>query len=446
MKKVLIANRGEIAVRIIRACHELNIATVAIYSTADKLALHVQLADESICVGPADPQKSYLNIDNIVAAAVALGADAVHPGYGFLSENAEFARRCEAQGLTFIGPSAKVIAQMGDKAAAREIMQAAGVPVIPGSPQGFTDQKIGARLAADIGYPVMLKAAAGGGGKGMRVITAAKQFNHEFQLAQSEAEKSFANGEMYLEKFIARPRHIEIQIMGDTHGQVLTFGERDCSLQQNHQKMIEEAPSDVVDPATRKQMLATSIMAAKAIHYVGAGTIEFLYSGPDQFYFMEMNTRVQVEHPITELITGQDIVALQLQIAAGQALPTTTPSIQGHALECRINARTPGLITGLHLPGGNGIRIDTALYQGYTVPSDYDAMIAKIIVYAVDRPTAIAKMRAAIGETVINGIQTNLDFLAELLMAPDYLADDINITFIDDFVAAQSRLQATDQL
>lgn len=436
MKKVLIANRGEIAVRIIRACRELNIATVAIYSTADKKALHVQLADEAICVGPADPQKSYLNIDNIVAAATTMAADAVHPGYGFLSENAEFAQRCEEQGLVFIGPSAKVIAQMGDKAAARELMQAAGVPVILGGRQGFTNQKVGAKVAADIGYPVMLKAAAGGGGKGMRVVMAAKQFGHEFQLAQSEAEKSFANGEMYLEKFIAHPRHIEVQIMGDTYGNVLTLGERDCSLQQNHQKMVEEAPSDVLDAATRKQMLATSVTAAKAIHYVGAGTIEFLYAGPGQFYFMEMNTRVQVEHPITELITKEDIVAWQLKIASDQALPTVTPAINGHAVECRVNAQTPGVITGLHLPGGNGVRVDTALYQGYAVPPDYDAMIAKIIVYAADRTTAIAKMRAAIDETVISGIQTNLDFLTELLAAPDYLADNVNITFIDDFVAA----------
>ncbi|WP_367297937.1 acetyl/propionyl/methylcrotonyl-CoA carboxylase subunit alpha [Loigolactobacillus coryniformis] len=436
MKKVLIANRGEIAVRIIRACRELNIATVAIYSTADKKALHVQLADEAICVGPADPQKSYLNIDNIVAAATTMAADAVHPGYGFLSENAEFAQRCEEQGLVFIGPSAKVIAQMGDKAAARELMQAAGVPVIPGGRQGFTNQKVGAKVAADIGYPVMLKAAAGGGGKGMRVVMAAKQFGHEFQLAQSEAEKSFANGEMYLEKFIAHPRHIEVQIMGDTYGNVLTLGERDCSLQQNHQKMVEEAPSDVLDAATRKQMLATSVTAAKAIHYVGAGTIEFLYAGPGQFYFMEMNTRVQVEHPITELITKEDIVAWQLKIASDQALPTVTPAINGHAVECRVNAQTPGVITGLHLPGGNGVRVDTALYQGYAVPPDYDAMIAKIIVYAADRTTAIAKMRAAIDETVISGIQTNLDFLTELLAAPDYLANNVNITFIDDFVAA----------
>lgn len=436
MKKVLIANRGEIAVRIIRACRELNIATVAIYSTADKKALHVQLADEAICVGPADPQKSYLNIDNIVAAATTMAADAVHPGYGFLSENAEFAQRCEEQGLVFIGPSAKVIAQMGDKAAARELMQAAGVPVIPGGRQGFTNQKVGAKVAADIGYPVMLKAAAGGGGKGMRVVMAAKQFGHEFQLAQSEAEKSFANGEMYLEKFIAHPRHIEVQIMGDTYGNVLTLGERDCSLQQNHQKMVEEAPSDVLDAATRKQMLATSVTAAKAIHYVGAGTIEFLYAGPVQFYFMEMNTRVQVEHPITELITKEDIVAWQLKIASDQALPTVTPAINGHAVECRVNAQTPGVITGLHLPGGNGVRVDTALYQGYAVPPDYDAMIAKIIVYAADRTTAIAKMRAAIDETVISGIQTNLDFLTELLAAPDYLANNVNITFIDDFVAA----------
>ncbi|MDN5951150.1 MAG: acetyl-CoA carboxylase biotin carboxylase subunit [Loigolactobacillus coryniformis] len=436
MKKVLIANRGEIAVRIIRACRELNIATVAIYSTADKKALHVQLADEAICVGPADPQKSYLNIDNIVAAATTMAADAVHPGYGFLSENAEFAQRCEEQGLVFIGPSAKVIAQMGDKAAARELMQTAGVPVIPGGRQGFTNQKVGAKVAADIGYPVMLKAAAGGGGKGMRVVMAAKQFGHEFQLAQSEAEKSFANGEMYLEKFIAHPRHIEVQIMGDTYGNVLTLGERDCSLQQNHQKMVEEAPSDVLDAATRKQMLATSVTAAKAIHYVGAGTIEFLYAGPGQFYFMEMNTRVQVEHPITELITKEDIVAWQLKIASDQALPTVTPAINGHAVECRVNAQTPGVITGLHLPGGNGVRVDTALYQGYAVPPDYDAMIAKIIVYAADRTTAIAKMRAAIDETVISGIQTNLDFLTELLAAPDYLADNVNITFIDDFVAA----------
>lgn len=438
MKKVLIANRGEIAVRIIRACREQGLATVAIYSTADKTALHVQLADEAICVGPAAPQKSYLNGANIVAAAIALDADAIHPGYGFLSENAAFAKQCADQGLTFIGPTAEVIARMGDKATAREIMQTAGVPVIPGSPTGFTDVTVGAHLAMEIGYPVMLKAAAGGGGKGMRVVDSAQQFSAEFRLAQSEAEKSFANGEMYLEKFIERPRHIEVQIIGDESGHIMVLGERDCSLQQHHQKMIEEAPSDVLDVATRQQMQQTAINAAKAIHYVGAGTLEFLYVGPGEFYFMEMNTRVQVEHPITELITDQDIVALQLQVAAGQMLPTTDPVPHGHAVECRINALTPGEIIGLHLPGGNGVRVDTALYQDYEVPADYDAMIAKIIVYAADRPTAIAKMRAAIDETVITGITTNLDFLAKLLAAPAYLADDINITFIDDFVAAES--------
>ena len=432
MQKVLIANRGEIAVRIIRACQELNIHTVAVYSVTDRDALHVQLADESICIGPANPMQSYLNQASILEAARITGADAIHPGYGFLSENAEFAKLCEDNEIEFIGPTSAVIEMLGDKAEARSVMIKAGVPVTPGSGTEFTDLATGLEQAGQIGYPVMLKAAAGGGGKGMRLIKSAKNFQHEFQLAQGEAEKAFGNNEMYLEKFIVRPRHIEVQVLGDNHGNVIAVGERDCSLQQYHQKVIEEAPSSI-DPATRDEILQTAIRAAAAVNYAGAGTLEFLYEGPGQYYFMEMNTRIQVEHPITEVTSGIDLVQAQIKIAAGEALSLSQADVKqfGHAIECRITARTPGEITGLHLPCGPGIRIETAIYQGYQVPANYDAMIAKVIVFANTREQAIMKAKVAIAETVIIGPETNLEFLYQILNNRDFNNDQIDIEFLD---------------
>ncbi|MCD2255920.1 acetyl-CoA carboxylase biotin carboxylase subunit [Lactobacillus sp. CC-MHH1034] len=443
MKKVLIANRGEIAVRIIRACHELGLKTVAVYATADAQALHVQLADEAVCIGPADPQKSYLNQPNILAAAANTQADAIHPGYGFLSENADFAATCNDSGFTFIGPTSQVMQQMGEKSRARATMQAAGVPITPGSDHEFTTQTEGLAAAKKIGYPVMLKASAGGGGKGMRVIQSEAEFKAQFDLAQSEAINAFGDREMYLEKYLAQPRHIEVQIAADQFGQVAILGERDCTIQQHHQKVIEEAPAAKLDAATRKMMYTVSANAVKDIGYVGVGTLEFLYNGPKQFYFMEMNTRIQVEHPITELTTTTDLVQLQLQIAAGRPLPFQTTFIQPqrYAIECRVNALSAGQVTALHLPAGNGVRVETALYQGYRVPPYYDAMIAKIIVLADTRQQALAKMRVALDETVIAGIHTNLDFLMQLIQEPAYIANQTNINWLDQLT--QPAIQQT---
>ena len=431
MKKVLVANRGEIAVRIIRACRELNLETVAVYSTADVTALHVKLADQAVCIGPAPALKSYLNQTAILTAAKLTHADAIHPGYGFLSENAEFARKCQQAGLTFIGPTAEVIDLMGEKAAARKTMLAAGVPVTPGSQAEFTDAATGLAAAKKIGFPVMLKASAGGGGKGMRVIKKAADFPREFDLAQNEAQNAFGNGQMYLEKYLAHPRHIEVQLLADQHGGVLAVGERDCTIQQHHQKVIEEAPAVCLLPQTRQRILQVAAQAAKKIHYVGAGTIEFLLADSEHFYFMEMNTRIQVEHPITELTSQIDLVKWQLKISAGEHLPTNIKPATGFALECRINAFSAGKITGLHLSGGYGIRVDTALYQGYLVPPNYDAMIAKIIAYGQDRPEVIQRMQAALDETVISGIQTNLDFLLQLLREPDFQTEKTDINWLD---------------
>lgn len=432
MKKVLVANRGEIAVRIIRACHLLHLQCVAVYSTADKTAMHVQLADESVCIGGPDPKDSYLNQANLIGAATMTHCDAVHPGYGFLSENADFAKACEEQGLKFVGPSSQVIALMGEKAQARQTMQAVGVPVVSGSASDFLEQSEGLAAANEIGYPVMLKASAGGGGKGMRVIHSAAEFKAEFGLAQNEAQNAFGDRHMYLEKYLAQPRHIEVQVLGDQFGHAIALGDRDCTLQQSHQKVMEEAPAVIVDAATRQQMHQVSVDAVTSLNFEGVGTIEFLYEGPNQFYFMEMNTRIQVEHPITELTTQTDLVALQLKIASGQPLKLKTPT-QPHnfALECRVTAKTAGQITALHLPGGYGIRTDTALYQGYSVPPNYDAMIAKIIAFGPDRATVIRQMQLAVDETVIGGIQTNLDFLMQLLHEPAFLANTTNINWLD---------------
>lgn len=433
VKKVLIANRGEIAVRIIQACHTLGLATVAVYSTADKTALHVQLADEAVCIGPPEPSKSYLNQENIIEAAKMTKANFVHPGYGFLSENEKFAQKCEQNHLEFIGPSAKVIGLMGEKATARQTMKNAGVPVVPGSPSGFLTLKEGLDYANKIGFPVMLKASAGGGGKGMRVIKKKENFAEDFSLAQQEAQHAFNDGEMYLEKYLPHPRHIEIQLMADQFGNVIALHERDCTLQLNHQKILEEAPALAISNSTRQRMLEVSVQAAKEINYEGAGTMEFLLDDPENFYFMEMNTRIQVEHPITELITDTNLVELQLKVALGEKLTLTQANIgrQGFALECRINAREAGKITVLHLPSGYGIRVDTALYQGYRVPPNYDSMIAKVITYGHDRKNAIALMRTALDETVIGGIQTNLDFLAQLLDEPEYLDNETDVNWLE---------------
>lgn len=429
MRKVLVANRGEIAVRIIRACQELGLSTVAVYSTADRDALHVQLADEAVCIGAASPTNSYLKISNLLEAAKMTHADAIHPGYGFLSENAEFARQCIQAGFTFIGPRPETISFLGDKARARDALKAIGVPVTPGSDGELTTVDEAQRVATQIGYPVMIKASAGGGGKGMRLINTPTDLPKLFTLAQNEALEAFGSDQMYLEKFIEKPRHIEVQVLGLNDGTGIAVGERDCSLQMHHQKVVEEAPSSI-DSETRDEMLAVSKRVVEELHYLGAGTIEFLYAGPHQYYFMEMNTRIQVEHPITELTSGVDLVQAQLLIAADEPLPQTGAA-NGYAIECRVNAESAGRITGLHLPGGNGIRVDTALYQGYLVPPNYDAMIAKMISYGPDRQTAVRKMLVAINETVISGINTNLDFLNRLLHTEQFQQNQFDIEFIE---------------
>lgn len=431
MKKILIANRGEIAVRIIRACKILDILSVAVYSTADKSAMHVAMADEAVCIGGPNPEDSYLNQDSIIAAAQITHADAIHPGYGFLSENADFAKLCEDQGIKFIGPSSEVISMMGEKESARKTMIKAGVPVIPGSASDFLQFSDAKKAAEEIGYPVMLKASAGGGGKGMRVIKSAQEFETQFDLAQAEAQSAFGDGHMYLEKYLEHPRHIEVQVAADQYGNAIAIGERDCSLQQRHQKVIEEAPASTLDDKTRQEMYEVSVKAAQDIEYEGLGTMEFLFDGPEEFYFMEMNTRVQVEHPITELTSDVDLVDLQIKIAQGEPIPFAEIDKHNFALECRINAKTAGKIDALHLPAGHGIRTDSALYQGYFVPSNYDSMIAKIISFAPDREAAIKQMSEALEETVIGGIKTNLDFLTQVIDEPDYKINHTDISWLD---------------
>ena len=388
IRKLLIANRGEIAVRIIRACREMGIEAVAVYSEADKESLHTQLADEAICIGPGPSVKSYLNMESIISAAIVSGADAIHPGFGFLSENARFAQICEQCGITFVGPPSQVIQNLGNKQIARNTIEAAGVPVIPGTTKAILDVETGAREASQIGYPVIIKAALGGGGKGMRTAFSPEDFELAFLTAQKESQIAFGDGTMYIEHFVEHPRHIEFQILADSHGNVVHLGERDCSIQRNHQTMIEESPSMAVSEELRKEMGIAAVKAAKAAHYVNAGTIEFLLEKTGKFYFMEMNTRIQVEHPVTEWVTGLDLVKEQLRIASGEALPFSQEDIhiQGHAIECRINAEnpwknfrpSPGTITDLHLPGGQGIRVDTGIYNGYQIPPYYDSMLAKL--------------------------------------------------------------------
>ena len=441
IKKVLIANRGEIAVRIIRACREMGIETVAVYSEADREALHTQLADEAICIGPAPSSQSYLSMENIISATIVSGADAIHPGFGFLSENSRFAELCEQCNITFIGPPSRVIASLGNKQAAKNTMAAAGVPVIPGSKKAVYSVEEGMAEAEEIGYPVIIKAALGGGGKGMRTADCAAEFAESFRTAQKEAQMAFGYNTMYIEHFVRNPRHIEFQILADKKGNVVHLGERDCSVQRNHQKMIEESPCEAISDKLRKKMGEAAVKAAKACGYVNAGTIEFLLERDGSFYFMEMNTRIQVEHPVTEWVTGVDLVKEQIRIASGLPLSFKQKDIHitGHAIECRINAEnpskgfrpSPGTITDMYFPGGKGIRIDSAVYSGYTVQPYYDSMIAKLIVWAKNREEAIRKMQTALGEIIIEGIDTNVDYQYEILNNPDFLKGNTDVGFIE---------------
>lgn len=439
-KKILIANRGEIALRVIRACRELDIETVAVFSEGDKEALHVKAADEAVCIGPVASARSYLNIPNIISAAELTGVDAIHPGYGFLSENARFSEICESCHIAFIGPSAKVIETMGDKAMARKTMIAGGVPVVPGSKDIITDEKTAAKVAEEIGYPVLIKASAGGGGKGMRVAQNAKELHKSIQAAQNEAQASFGNAEVYLEKYVEEPRHIEIQILGDNYGNVVHLGERDCSLQRRHQKLLEESPSSAITPELREKMGAVAVQAAKSANYSNAGTIEFLLDRHGNFYFIEMNTRIQVEHPVTEMVTGLDLVKEQIRLAAGEPLGYTQQDIQmrGWAIECRINAEdpdknfmpSPGTISIYHAPGGPGVRVDSAVYQGYTVSPYYDSMLGKLIVWGATRQEAITRMKRALEEYVIEGIQTTIPFHLKVLDNAFYQRGEVYTNFI----------------
>jgi acetyl-CoA carboxylase, biotin carboxylase subunit len=439
-RKVLIANRGEIALRVIRACRELGIETVAVYSEADRESLHVRFADDDVCIGPPPARDSYLKIPRIIAAAEITGADAIHPGYGFLAENAEFAETCAASNITFIGPTAEQIRVMGDKAAARRAMADVGVPIIPGTPGPVDDPDQALEFAASIGFPVIIKAAAGGGGKGMRVARDADDFARAFQLARSEALSAFGNGEVYVEKYLARPRHIEFQILGDKHGNVIHLGERDCSVQRRHQKLIEEAPSPAMTPELREQMGTASVAGAKAIDYVGAGTIEMLLDEDGQYYFMEMNTRIQVEHPVTEMLTGIDLVKEQIRVAAGEPLSVRElPPLRGHVIEVRVNAEdpsrnfqpSPGKIQTFHPPGGPGVRLDTHVYSGYTVPPYYDSLLAKLIVQGRDRAEAIARMRIALDSFIIEGVTTTIPFLGRVMQNERFIAGAVDTKFLE---------------
>jgi acetyl-CoA carboxylase biotin carboxylase subunit len=438
-KKVLIANRGEIALRIIRACRELGVETVAVYSEADRESLHVRFADDDVCIGPAPARDSYLKIPRLIAAAEITGADAIHPGYGFLAENAEFAEIVTASNIAFIGPTADQIRVMGDKAAARKAMTAVGVPIVPGTPGPVEDVDEAMEFAKSIGFPVIIKAAAGGGGKGMRVAKDPDDFARSFQLARSEALSAFGNGDVYVEKYLMRPRHIEFQIMGDKFGNVIHLGERDCSVQRRHQKLIEESPSPAMTPDLRQRMGDAAVAGAKAIDYVGAGTIEMLLEN-GEFYFMEMNTRIQVEHPVTEMITGVDLVKEQIRVASGERLSVTAlPPLRGHVIECRVNAEdpnrnfqpSPGKIHTYHPPGGNGVRIDSHVYAGYSVPPFYDSMIAKVICQGKDREEALAKMRLALETFIIEGPTTTIPFLARVMQNPRFRSGDVDTKFLE---------------
>jgi acetyl-CoA carboxylase biotin carboxylase subunit len=440
-RKVLIANRGEIALRVIRACKELGIATVAVYSEADRECLHARFADDDVCIGPPPSRDSYLNIPRIIAAAEITGADAIHPGYGFLAENAEFAEIVRTSGIAFIGPTPEQIRQMGDKAAARKLAQQLKVPTVPGSPGPVESLEDAIAIASEIGYPVIIKATAGGGGKGMRVAADADAFTQAYSLARQEALAAFGSDQVYIEKYLARPRHIEIQIMGDQHGNVMHLCERDCSIQRRHQKLIEEAPSPALDQPLRERMGAAAVELASAIQYAGAGTIEFLLDTDGSFYFMEMNTRIQVEHPVTEMCTNFDLVKEQIRVAAGEPLSLMLHGnrLRGHAMECRVNAEdparnfqpSPGLITAYHPPGGPGVRVDTHIYDGYTVPPYYDSLLAKVIVHGNDREEAIARMRQALDSFIIEGVTTTIPFLGRVMRHPDFVAGKVDTKFLE---------------
>jgi acetyl-CoA carboxylase biotin carboxylase subunit len=440
-KKVLVANRGEIALRVIRACRELGIQTVAVFSEADRESLHVRFADDDVCIGPPPARDSYLRIPQIIAAAEITGADAIHPGYGFLSERAEFAEIVAASNITFIGPTPQQIRSMGDKAQARKLAQEAGVPTVPGTPGPVADVDEALGCARGIGFPVIIKAAAGGGGKGMRVAAGEEDFGRHFQLARSEALAAFGNDAVYIEKYLARPRHVEIQVMGDQFGRVVHLNERDCSVQRRHQKLIEEAPSPGLTPETRAAMGAAAVKLAERIGYLGAGTVEFLLDSDGSFYFMEMNTRIQVEHPVTEMTCGWDLVKEQIRIAAGEPLgiPNGGLMLRGHAIECRVNAEDPyknfqphpGKITVFHPPGGPGVRVDTHIYAGYTVPPYYDSLIAKVIVHGHDRSEALARMHQALDGFIVEGVATTIPFLGRVLMHPAFQAGEVDTKFLE---------------
>lgn len=441
LNKILIANRGEIAVRIIRACKEMNIKTVAVYSEADKDALHTKLADEAICIGPANSKQSYLNIKNIIEAANITKADSIHPGFGFLSENAQFAKICEESNIKFIGPKSAVINLLGNKSNSKELMKKEGVPVIPGSEGSIKNLKEAILICEKIGYPILLKASAGGGGKGIRVVNSFEELETSYNIVKQEAKNAFNDDEIYIEKYIKNPRHVEIQILADEHGNVVHLGERDCSIQRNHQKIIEETPSTIVDEKLRNKMGNAAIKAVKAANYTSCGTVEFLVDDDKKFYFMELNTRIQVEHPITEMRTGIDLVKEQIKIAAGESLKFKQKEIEfkGHAIECRINAEnpsknfmpSPGKINEINLPGGNGVRIDTAIYDGYVIPPNYDSMIAKIITYGTNRNEAISKMKRSLEELVIDGIDTNRDFLFDIIKNQNFIRGNFDTSFIE---------------
>jgi acetyl-CoA carboxylase, biotin carboxylase subunit len=440
-KKVLIANRGEIALRIIRVCKQFDIKTVAVYSEADRDSLHVRFADEAICIGPPPSRESYLKIPRIIAAAEVTGADAIHPGYGFLAENASFAEICTTSGIKFIGPTPEMITSMGDKALAKETMKKAGVPVVPGSEGVLKNFGEGIELAKTIGFPVILKAVAGGGGRGMRIVREESELENAFKTAQHEAQQGFNNPDLYLEKYIEQPRHIEVQVFGDEHGNVIHLGERDCSVQRRHQKLIEESPSPFVDEDLRTKMGEAAIKGCKAVNYRNAGTIEFLVDKNKNFYFMEMNTRIQVEHPVTEQVTGHDLIKLQLRIAAGERLPKKKISQRGHSIECRINAEdpahnfrpSPGRITDFHMPGGFGVRVDTHSYAGYDVPPHYDSLIAKLVVYASTREGAIAKMASALDEFTIEGIKSTIPFHRQVMRDERFRSGKFDTSFLESF-------------
>lgn len=439
--KILIANRGEIAVRIIRACRNMGIRSVAVYSKEDQNSLHVQLADQRVCIGEGPARNNYLNMERIITAARNVGADAIHPGFGFLSENADFVRLCNEYGIAFIGPTAEVINSMGNKSHARQTMMDAKVPVVPGTREPVYNAETGEKFADEIGYPVMIKASSGGGGKGMRVAQSKDEFEFHFNMAQRESANAFGDDTMYIEKYIENPRHVEIQIMADNFGNVVALGERDCSVQRNHQKLIEESPSPAITEKMRASMNHDAILAAKAVNYTNAGTVEFIVDPKGTYYFMEMNTRIQVEHGVTEMVTGTDLIIEQIRVAMGEPLSFSQNDVtpKGHAIECRINAEipeknfmpSPGVVKHLHLPAGNGVRVDTALYTGYRIPSEYDSMIAKVIVHAPDRKAALQKMRSALDEMLIMGVETNLDFQYRILKNPEFCEGKADTGFIE---------------